>query len=78
VISLPIEVLPDSELALQLPLDECGSSLLLAPCLLCLRITAVCSLILTTVFEAVTDGTTEVTAGCVEALDTFKLLSDEE
>lgn len=37
VISLPIDVLPDSELALQLPLDECGSSLLPNAVLRCLR-----------------------------------------
>lgn len=38
VISLPIDVLPDSELALQLPLDECGSSLFPSAVRRCLRI----------------------------------------
>lgn len=37
VISLPIEVRPDSELALQLPLDEWGSSLLASPVRRCRR-----------------------------------------
>lgn len=38
VISEPIDALPLSELALQLPLDECGSSLPARLCRLCVEL----------------------------------------
>jgi hypothetical protein len=70
VISLPIEVLPDSELALQLPELECGSSLFAQPVRRCLR-NAVGSRILTG--TPLPNETTVCDDGTID-----KLLSDDE
>lgn len=76
MISLPIDVLPDSELALQLPLDECGSSLVPKPPRRCRR-----SAVGSRIFTGIAD--TPATPFCVTTIDgkpelAVKLRSDEE
>lgn len=76
VISLPIDVRPDSELALQFPLDECGSSFVAKPIRRCRR-RAVGSRIFTGIADIVAlPACAATTDGRPEPIDALR--SDEE